>query len=77
MNSQAVEAFKDYLFSPLLLAQIFSGLIFLSLIIAIMKVLRNGVGELREDENYQHTDLIMCVFRILAVLFILMIWFGF
>lgn len=79
MGPEAVDAFKTYLMSPLLLAQIFGLMIFVCLMIAVLKVLKNGATELREssDENFDHTDYVVAIFRVVFVLTILMVFFGF
>lgn len=77
MNEASKEAFTLYFSEPIKLAMALSFAIFVCLVIIIMKLIKNGAIERQEDENFHDADLITAILRVLAVLLILMIFFGF
>lgn len=77
MNEAAKEAFTMYFAEPVKLASFFSLAIFACLIIVVMKTFRNGAKERQDDENFHDSDYLTAILRVLLVLLILMVFFGF
>lgn len=79
MTGDSVEAFTLLFMKPIKLAAVFYLMIFVLLIVALMKTLKNGVTELQnnKDGTFQDADLILAAMRVVFVLLLLSIFFGF
>ena len=79
MTAEAVEAFTQLFMRPITLAAVLYLMIFTLLVVALIKTLKNGVTELQNDKDgtFQDTDFVLAVIRVVAVLLLLSIFFGF
>lgn len=79
MTGDSIEAFTTLFMKPIRLAAIFYLMIFTLMIVALIKTLKNGVTELQNnrDGTFQDTDLILTAMRVVFVLLLVSIFFGF
>lgn len=79
MTGDSVEAFTTLFMKPIRLAAIFYLMIFTLMIVALIKTLKNGVTELQNnrDGTFQDADLILTAMRVVFVLLLVSIFFGF
>lgn len=77
MSNESVEAFTLYFGSPLRLAAFLFVVLFVVVILALMKMLKNGATELQEDGKFTYADLITNVVRMLAILMLVTLFFTF
>jgi succinate dehydrogenase/fumarate reductase cytochrome b subunit len=77
MNDASIKVFTDVLgASPLKVATIFVVILIFFLGLAIIRVIKNGLTEVQEKEDFDHSDYMFVIIRILAVFLIVSIFFG-
>jgi hypothetical protein len=77
MNEASIKVFSDVFgASPLGFATLLSIILVFCLILAVIRVIKNGLTEVQEDDNFDHSDYMFVIIRILAVFLIVAIFFG-
>lgn len=77
MNDAAVKSFSDVMgATPLGVASLLAIILIFCLILAVIRVIKNGLTEVQESENFDHSDYMYAIIRILAVFLVVAIFFG-
>jgi hypothetical protein len=77
MTNNAITIFQQSLgASPLKLAALFAVVLMFFVGIAIIKVVKNGLTEVQDNERFDYSDYAMLIIRVLLVMLLIAIFFG-
>ena len=77
MNEAAIKTFSDVMgASPMAFATLIAVILIFFLILAVIRVIKNGLTEVQENDDFDYSDYFFAIIRILAVFLIVAIFFN-